>query len=285
MCRREVMDQRAAAWYYRAFGLAKRSKDRQQQLYALLGYGTLLREVGRVKEGRRFTLKAARLAGRSGRLREAAEAAHDLMLMDAEQGALTRATQHADRAERWYPVHHPRVIYFVHDFAFLLLRGRNFGLALVLLEKALPLFQRPDESMLVWSTLAWAAGGAGRPDRFATAESVVLRGIDHHAEFAPAAWLHLAEGARSCGRWATAAEYAARAADASRMRKEPAMEHEALELSGMIAARRSAPDEVVPTDETISLARRFTMRLRKAKAPDPQESRAHRNAPAEPSLS
>jgi hypothetical protein len=149
MCRREVMDQRAVTWYYRAFVLAKRVRNEQEQLYALLGCGSLNRDLGRAKEARRFTLKAARLAGRTGRHREAAEAAHDLMLMDSERGALPAATQHATRAEAWYPVHHPRFPYFAHDFAFLLVRARNYGVAHALLEKAIPLFHRANERVLV----------------------------------------------------------------------------------------------------------------------------------------
>ncbi len=274
MCRREVMEQRAGTWYYRAFVLAKRARNDQEQLYALLGCGSLYRDLGRVREARRFILKAARLAGRTGRYREAAEAAHDLMLMESEEGALPAATEHATRAEAWYPVHHPRFIYFAHDFAFLLVRARNYAVAHALLEKAIPLFQRANERVLVWSTLAWAAGGAGRQDRLAVAEAEVLAGVTQYAEYAPAALLHIAEGARACRRWGPAAEYAARAVEAARIRKDATIERDSSELLSAVAVREETPSEEEPSVQLASLARRFTFRLRKAKAPDQQESGA-----------
>jgi hypothetical protein len=102
------------------------------------------------------------------------------------------------------------------------------------------------------------------------AEAEVLAGVTHHAEFAPAALLHIAEGARACRRWGPAAEYAARAVEAARSRKDMTIERESKELLNALTEREETPHEEEPSDQLVSLVRRFTYRLRKAKAPDPQ---------------
>ena len=60
--RRASMRQRAAIWHYRAYRIAQRTGKKKEVVWALLGYGAMMRDAGNFKEARRFTERAARRA-------------------------------------------------------------------------------------------------------------------------------------------------------------------------------------------------------------------------------
>jgi tetratricopeptide (TPR) repeat protein len=273
MCRRGALDERSAAWFARAFRLAVREREKGETLRALLGYGALLRDLGRYDEARAMFERAARRAARTGRLRQAAEAHHDLLAIAAELGSYSDAERHARLAGKLYPVHHARFPYLVHDFAFVLVRQQSYTAALALLEDLLRVEWRPSEWLLVWSTTTWAAAGSARVHFHDRAEHEVLQLIGMHEEYASAAYIHLAEGARHLGRWERAERYVTAAGDAARRRKDAALEQEARALQGVIAAREPAPREKEPqsADRTQMLARWLANRLRRWRAPKPPD--------------
>jgi len=271
MCRRCALNDRSAAWFARAFRLAVRERDKGETLRALLGYGALLKDIGRHAEARAMFERAASRAARTGRLRQAAEAHHDLLAIAAEVGAYYDAERHVRLAMKLYPVHHPRLPYLVHDFAFLLVRQQFYSIALSLLEDLLRVAWRPSEELLLRSTIAWAAAGSTRVEFHDRTEQEVLQLIGLHDEYASAAYIHLAEGARHLARWDRAEGYAAAAWAAAQRRNEIVLAEEARNLQVVIRAREPAPREKQPqsADHTRMLARWLTNRLRRWRARKP----------------
>lgn len=261
---------RAGTWHHRAHKLAVRSDDPKEKVWALIGYGGMLKETGRVSEARRFLQRATRMARAVGRRKEAAMAHHDLMNIALELERYTLAETHLRHALTLYPSDHPRIPALAHDFAFALLRQHHYSAALPLLERVLPLIPRPEESALVLSTLAWAAAGAGRMERFAAAEKAameLLRANDRHAA---AAFLHLAEAVRANADTRRAKRYTAAAFKAANRRQEPHLAKEAAALRGMLGTGAEAPPRDRPPEAgSRALLRDLTARVRSwSKAPD-----------------
>ncbi len=280
VCRRASVDERSGIWYLRAFGLAVRLRGRQEtvsreeSLRALLGYGTLLLTWGRLEEAKQYYEQAAKRAERTGRRRHAAKAKHDLLTFAAEVGTYQEGEPYARDALDLYPIHDPQLPALAHDWAYLLIRFHHYSCAVPILELAVMRAHKPAIQMLFWSTLGWAAAGAGRRDRFQKAKEEVLRRIVAYDEFAPGALYHLAEGARLCGAWEEAEQYLAQALEIARERNEALLEREALELLDKVVAREPAPRDATPPnpDSVRILTRRFSARLRNLKVPDPDES-------------
>ncbi|HEX2092312.1 MAG TPA: tetratricopeptide repeat protein [Longimicrobiaceae bacterium] len=272
MCRRAARDERAATWYHRGFGLGVRTKSHQETIRAQIGYGNLMKDLGQHEEARRYFEKAAQRAINTGRLRQAGEAHHDLLAIAAEVGSYSQALRHVRRALELYPTRHPRIPYLMHDFAFVLIRRHYFSAALTVLRQLLPVIRRPEEQLLLYGTIARAAGGARQRDCHDEAERKAQELIGLYQEYAPAAWIHLAEGARAFGEWHRAEEYVRMAADIAREQKNTLIERDALQLAQKIAERELAPhEEELPNQErTESLIARFAARLRKWLAPKQQ---------------
>ena len=269
MCRRADQPQHGTVWYERAHGLAIRAGDDGERIRALIWYGSLLKDLGLRDEARTWYERAARSAARRGRDRHAAEAHHDLMMLCAELGEHDAVIKHARRAIRLYPQQHPRLPYLAHDFAYALITRRFYSLARVLLSLLRHVIVRADEEVLLYSTVCWANGGAGRREEFEAAECRVLQHIELHDEYATPACLHMASGARLLGDWQRAAEYAAQALKHAERRSDTLLLNEAVELVDQIAARVPGPREEVPADDEPiqQLARSLSVRLRKWKAP------------------
>lgn len=211
MCRRATLFRRSADWYQRGLGLAVTQANRKEAIYALLGCGTLHRDLGQYAEARRAFVRAARKASRKNHRREAAEARHDLLGLAAEMGTYDDAEDQAREAVNLYPRKHPRLPALANDYAYTLIRRGHYSPALALLEAAVHLIARPEERALVWSTLAWAAAGADRRDRYMAAEREILSLVAVHQDYAHVAFLHLAAGGQLLHEWDAAARYAVRA--------------------------------------------------------------------------
>jgi len=274
LCRRAAYSERAAMWYLRAFKLATRGSDRSRKwrqreaIRALIGHGTVLKERGQLDEARRYYERASRRARSAGFRRKEAEAHHDLLLMCTEAGALGAAEWHARLALRCYPRSHPCIPALAHDFAFLLIRQRYFTPALTLLEGAIPLVEHPAEQTVVWSTLAWAAAGAGRQDRYGEAERAVLDLVELYDEYAPAALDHLAEGAWAIGNWEQARRYAELAQEAAVQQSSVVVERDVRTLLEKIVRKEPPPQESgVPDQARLELLiRQFLARLQRWRA-------------------
>jgi hypothetical protein len=127
--------------------------------------------------------------------------------------------------------------------------------------------QSSRDRALPWSSLAWAAAGAGLRDRFREAERVTLQHVAAHREFAPAIFIHLAEGARALRDWDRAQRYAEAAADSAIQNEDRVLEHEAAVLLESITRRDPPLPQPAASEELESLARLAVARLGQWKAP------------------
>ncbi|HLL48380.1 MAG TPA: tetratricopeptide repeat protein, partial [Longimicrobiaceae bacterium] len=230
MCRRAAEDERASSWYHRGYGLGVRRSDPTETIRAQIGYGNLMKDLGRHDEARKFLERAARRAIYTGRKRQAGEAHHDLLAIAAEVGTYSEAERHVRRALTLYPTHHPRIPYLAHDFAFVLIRHQYYSFAISLLNHLLPSINKPEELALVYGTMARAAGGARHRERYEDAEERALKVFGTHEEFSSATLIHLAEGARAFRKWDKSERYAALALEIARRRKESLLERDAADL-------------------------------------------------------
>lgn len=265
--RRAQVTSRSAQWYERTFKLAVRAGNRDEEVGALIGYGSLLYGLGMYAQARRFLLKGARRAIRTGRRKKAAEAYHDLMLLSLDTNDFRSAAGYASMAESLYPRRHPRIPHLVHDFAVVLNRQHHFALALPQAEKLLPFFHRPEQLALVWGTLGRAAAGVGLTERFHVAESHVLRLVEQHNEHGAAALVSTAEGARSLRRWEQARKYAQLAIRIAKIRKDAGQERRAREILRYVSKQEPAPGVAPAPEDLTALARRIAARLRAWKPP------------------
>ncbi len=272
MCRRVAgneLVERSAAWYDRAFGLAVRARDRQEVIRSLTEYGALMKHMGRYEKARVLYERAAIRAARTGRLRQAAVAHHYLLGLVAETGMYDRGERYARLALENYPIHDPQLPALAHDWAFLLVRRQLFSVALPLLDMTVGQIQRPTIQTVVWGTLARAAAGSGRQDRYDEAKRKVLQLIQSHQEYAPSALNGLAEGAWTFNDWYQAEQFATQAQEIARIRQDASEERVATRLLEQITERRLAPAELTLPDRERGemLTRRFLARLRSWKAP------------------
>lgn len=267
--RRALLYERAGTWHLRAYKLAVRAKDEKEKVWALLGYGAMMKATGRFTEARRFFQRAARRAKGTGRRKEAGMAHHELMSIAVEVGDFRLGEVHATAALSLYPQDHPRIPALAHDFAFALLRQHHYSAAFFLLERVVPLIRHPEEQAIVLSSLAWAAGGAGQTRRLTEAERAAAELVGIFAAYASATFLHIAEGWRACGEWERAERYAEAAVVAAERRHEPHYAREAVGLREAIRQRQGVAREVPPEPRTRSVLRDLSNRLRDWKqAPD-----------------
>lgn len=268
--RRAMLFDRAGTWHLRAYKLAVRARDRGETVWALMGYGAMMKEAGRILDARRFLQRATRRAKAFGRRKEAAMAHHELMNIAVEQERFRLAEMHAAAALSLYPLNHPRIPALGHDFAFVLLRQNHHSAALPLLERVVSLIHRPDERSLVLSTLAWAAAGAGRPARLASAERAALELVAIYDDYAVPAFLHLAQAWRAAGGLESAQRYVDEAERAAAARNERHLLGEATELRTQLRATGGiAVVDYPPSPRTQTVLRDLTARIKaRKKAPD-----------------
>jgi tetratricopeptide (TPR) repeat protein len=261
--RRALMYDRAGTWHLRAYKLAVRARDRGETVWALMGYGAMMKATDRNAEARRFLQRATRRAMAFGRRKEAAVSHHELLSIAVDQERFRLAELHAASALSLYPGDHPRLPALGHDFAFVLLRQKHHSAALPLLERVMPLIARPDERSLVMSTLAWAAGGAGRLARLADAERATLELVAIYDDYAAPVFLHLAEAFRAAGDVDRADRFAEENARAAQAKGQGQFVREAAEMRMQL--RESSAHgrmDIPPGARTRAILRDLTSRLK-----------------------
>lgn len=280
-CRRCARYDRALAWYQRGFRLAVRARSRHETIRALLGHGTVFKDLGQVRQASVFYDRASRRAARTGRRRQAAVARHYIFALEAEFGSFEIGLAEARETLNLYPIYDRRVPYLAHDYAFMLIRHRHYSPALPLLEKIFRAITKPEERLLVQSSIAWAAAAAGRHDQHRQAEKYVLDAADAYPEYAVAGLIHLAHAARLLDRWEDAAAYAMRAGAIAASRREVALVAEVSALAASIHARvPGEPEAVSENAYTLeTLGKMFTIRLRRWLAPDRRGTGASKRTP------
>lgn len=202
-CRQDGAYARAEIWYERGFRLAVRAGKKREQVWALLGYGTVFYALGRYDRARKWWTRAATRAARTNQPREAAEAEHDLMTVASEVGTYQQGARHLRRALMHYPVRHWRLPFLVHDFAYLLIQNGQHEPALPLLRELLSVIPENNQ-LLLQSALARAAAGTGDLEYYEQAKQHVVEQADQRPEHRAAALRNLAEAALCLGDWDSA---------------------------------------------------------------------------------
>jgi tetratricopeptide (TPR) repeat protein len=265
VCRRAGEHSRSAVWYERGFHLAVRSQNREEAIRALLGYGGLLYAIGAYEQARPMFARAVRRAARTGRSKQAAEAEHDLMTIASEIGTYRQGASHLRRALRHYPVHHWRIPYLVHDFAYLLIQSRFYTPALPLLNHAAVFITAPPEQALVMSAISRAAAGAGRYAEYCGFRERCLGLLALYDEHAPAAFRNLVLAAHLANDVDEAARLAAETVVLARERREHDIAESCERLLAQLATGALAPRETAPSedDHVAELSHRLLSRLRR----------------------
>jgi tetratricopeptide (TPR) repeat protein len=279
-CRRCVFHERAGVWYPRGLRLAVRSGNRHEAIRALLGRGAVYKDLGRYEEAREFYDRASRRALRTGRRRQAAVARHYIFALAAEGGSFGSGLDEVRETLNLYPIYDRRVPYLAHDYAFLLIRNRYFAAALTLLEKLAPAITKPEERLLVQSSVAWAAAAANHHEQHRAAEKYVLETATAYPEYAAAGFIHLAHASRFVGERDEARAYATRAEEIAGRRGDAALALEAAALRLEIAARTPPEREnaVPPPYSVEAVEKMFSVRLRRWLAPDRRGTKANAKA-------
>lgn len=270
MCRRAAKDERASSWYHRGYGLGARFDDPREVIRAQIGFGNLMKDLGRHDEARKYFERAARRAVHTGRRRESGEAHHSLLMIAAEQEQYDAGERHVRRALELYPARYFRIPALAHDWAALLISSRYYSPAVRLLDLAIPQLKLPGSQLVGWSNLAKALAGIRQLNRFNEAEAQIVKllGIDN--EFAPAALNSLAVGGQAFERWDEADRNARLALELARVRKDGGEERIAATILVEIAARKPLPNELDPPnkDRLDGLVSRLESRLRRWQAPN-----------------
>lgn len=241
---------RAESWFERGIALGRQQRDSIAYTRGHIGYGILCQTMGRDKRARRHFNTASIAARKRGRFWLAAEAQHDLLLMMAERGEYAQATEHAKKAFRWYPKHHPRFPFFVADFAFCLVCQAHYHEAIELISACLDTLTEPAEQVLAVSVLARACGGLGDVARFRSARIRLMDLLRTYKAHEQAARVNLAEGERALGRWLPAWRNASRALRIARAKRDIVVVQLATKLRADVKAQRPSPPSIALTDIT-----------------------------------
>jgi tetratricopeptide (TPR) repeat protein len=270
LCRRRGgLYPRATRWFQRASRLARLQEDEIAFATAQLGWGMLEFNHGNYLHAESHFLKAFRGAMRVGRRSTAALASHNLFILAMATGRFEHAMSRGFEAVRMYAAHHPRFPILAHDVALGLTMQGYYSSALPILTKLPPLVDQVRERILVFSTLARAAGAVRDRVRFERGAAEVLKMADTDAEMADSSLLHLAEGARSFEQWDRAKDLASRALILSRQSGNKYVSAAAEELLKAIELREPGDIDLVPDEggEVDQLADLLLARLRKHTAP------------------
>jgi tetratricopeptide (TPR) repeat protein len=272
LCRRIGLLERSAAWFKRGRYAAIRTRNRAERIRALLGYGALMRGVGRYEEAQAYFTLAANLAERTRRRRQAAEAHHDLLAIAILMDDLPTAEEHVWEALRLYPGKHLYLPAVGHDWAFALILRRHYSHAVPLVEAAISRIRLPELRTLMFSTLARAAAGARQLDIHVRAEAEALRYIERFPEHAAPALLNLAQAAWLLEKWELALDFVRRAKQAGHAHPDKRFVRDAADLLQQLRRRDSPPSEQIPALPDIfdSVQRRYLARLQEA-PPPPRE--------------
>ncbi|MFL5382244.1 MAG: hypothetical protein ACJ8GN_06985 [Longimicrobiaceae bacterium] len=241
---------RAEVWFNRAIGYAREHDNRIELTRAHLGYGTLHKELGHVREARRHLNSGSRIARRLGQPSLAAEAQHDLSALLMVWGHYPEAEEHAQTALRWYPKNHHRFPLFVADVAYLFVLRRNFAAAVRLLRSVLRTGEYPPSiKSAILALYSRALAGAGHTEEVAHHQQRALRLLRRHAEWETLTLWHVAAAERLLARWEPAEAYARRALEIATTQGDREMMMLIGGTLSEVLAKRPAPPPVTRKTE------------------------------------
>ena len=163
----------AEAWLEFAVAAAKRRRDRETQVSALLGLGNMFYRQGLYRRARETHLVGLGLARRHELREHRGGALHNLFVIAVELRDGPAAEGFAREALEAYGAAHPRVPALAHDVAYFWLTQGHHGRALPVLRALVPHSPRPDDRVRVLASAARAAAGLGRRAEYAE----LVRGV------------------------------------------------------------------------------------------------------------
>jgi tetratricopeptide (TPR) repeat protein len=205
----------ADLWYSRGIALARVRKWSACYVRGHIGFGTLQKEIGNRSAAVEHYQRAAWRAQRCGIKWLAGEVHHDMLLLALSMRAFADAEIYAERALNVYPKHHDRIPALAHDFSLLCTREHAFRIAYPLLRRVLGLISRPHEKLIVWSTFALSAAGAGENASYSEGRAAVLDMARTFPMSAPPALMNLAFAAHVRRDWSEASQCAYKALELS----------------------------------------------------------------------
>lgn len=267
LCTRLADYSRAEIWLQRAVRIGRATKNWEWYIRGYLRLGMLHFNLGNYKPARRYYARAYRTAIWGGFGALAGKARHDMMTICTDVSAFDLGIDYAREVLELYPVGDPVFPYFVHDFAFLLLRAGSFQLAAELLSSAVAFI--PDHRrLLIYGTMARAAAGLGERERYERLAVEVQARAETSEEGAAAAFVRLADGARQYGEW----ERAERLAGAALVIAHRRNEGQPQRLAHLVLDRISIRDSTAPVTllrrDAGALVPQFLARLQKHSAPE-----------------
>ena len=223
----------AETWLEHAVAAAKRGRDRDTQVAAVLGLGNMFYRQGFYRKARETHLAGLALARRHGLREHHGGALHDLFVMAVELREACAAEAYAREALAAYGPGHPQVPALAHDVAYFWLGQGYAARALPVLRAMLPHLRRPDTRVRV---LAARAGVGDRAAYVELVRQVRESGRDALARGALAgALLETAVGASLLPSLTLAAELLDEATHLARERGEVDVLARAEELRGAIS--------------------------------------------------
>ena len=241
---------RAEAWFHRAMGLARRSKDWDAYVRAYLEHGTMMRRRGAFPAARRSYLKALRRSTRQGLTEVRATTLHEFHLLERYAGEEEAALRHARQAVDILGAGHPRLATLAADLASGWLDDGDAEAAIAVLEAAYPLLPGAARAMALGS-MARGAGILGNSERFDQARREL-----HRTPPGPGvaeAWVEVARGAAHLKRDDDALEAARRAEDLTRELHDGQVRLGALSLVSDLLGRKKAARAKTGGDEVHAL--------------------------------
>jgi tetratricopeptide (TPR) repeat protein len=232
LCRRNADYIRAETWYRRAIGLARRRRDAQVYARAYMGVADLFMQRGNYERAKLALERAFNTARRAGMRTLRAEALHDLFTVAVETNQVTEAENIARKAFRAYPRDHANLPKFAHDVAVFWMFQGYFDRALTVFQAVLGTVSSAGDRLRILSSIARAAGGAGRVDIFANAWVETWQIVDDcpTIECVTSSLVRLAYGSASLHEWERVAIAARHALNLSRERGQAQVEQEATML-------------------------------------------------------
>ncbi|HEU0015134.1 MAG TPA: tetratricopeptide repeat protein [Longimicrobium sp.] len=253
LARRNADYKRADTWFRRCLALARRKRDWRHYGMAHIGIANIHIQRGDGAAARNRLTRALRTARRHGLWGVKAMAFHDLFCIEATAGEHALAEGYAKAAYRAYGPSHPRLPALAHDVAWHWVLQKQFHRALPVLCALAPHFERHVERMIVTSSIARAAGGAGETEIFETAWGEVWRMVQTRlaTERVAEALVNLAHGAAALGQSVRVEMAASQALTVARRRGE-AQERLAAEelLAHLRAAARGKSKDAPAAEET-----------------------------------
>ena len=269
LCRRNTEYTRAETWYRRAIGLARRRRDARVYAQAYLELGDLFMQRGDYGRAKLTFERSLNTARRAGLRVIRARSLHSLFALAVETNQAAGAEAYARMASRAYPRNHAHLPKLAHDVAIFWMFQGYYERALIVLQAVLGTVTRTNERLMLVSSIARAAGGAGRIGAFTSAWAETWQIVDTcpTLECVTSSLLRLAYGSASLRDWERVELAARHALELAAARGQVQVQQEAKALLDAAEQHHftetliSPPEEAAILESADRLARDLVRRL------------------------